>query len=68
MKSIIIGCGRVGAGLAQSLWQCGQVVIVVDHETTAFERFGTGFKGQTLLGAGLDREVLLPWSASDSTS
>src|SRR5262249_37982868 len=59
MKSIIVGCGRVGAGLAQSLWQRGQVVIVVDHETTAFERLGTGFKGQTLLRGGLDREVLL---------
>jgi Trk K+ transport system NAD-binding subunit len=56
MHSIIIGCGRVGAGLAQSLWQSGQVVIVVDHETTAFERLGTGFNGQTLLGAGLDSD------------
>src|SRR6266498_3555771 len=58
MQSIIIGCGRVGAGLAQSLSQRGQVVMVVDHEATAFERLGTGFKGQTLLGAGLDRDVL----------
>jgi len=32
--------------------------MVVDHEETAFERLGTGFKGQTLLGAGLDRDVL----------
>jgi trk system potassium uptake protein len=59
MQSIIIGCGRVGAGLAQSLSQRGQVVMVVDHEATAFEQLGTGFKGQTLLGAGLDRDVLL---------
>ena len=58
MQSIIIGCGRVGAGVAQSLSQRGQVVMVVDHEATAFERLGTGFKGQTLLGAGLDRDVL----------
>jgi len=59
MHSIIIGCGRVGAGLAQDLSQRGQVVIVVDQEATAFERLGTGFTGQTVLGAGLDREVLL---------
>ena len=59
MKSIIIGCGRVGAGLAQRLSQRGQVVIVVDREAPAFERLGASFKGQTLLGAGLDREVLL---------
>lgn len=59
MKSIIVGCGRLGAGLAQSLCQRRQVVIVVDQEATAFERLGTGFTGQTIVGAGLEREVLL---------
>jgi trk system potassium uptake protein TrkA len=58
MQSIIIGCGRVGAGLAQSLSQRGQVVMVVDQEATAFEQLGLGFRGQTLLGTGLDRGVL----------
>jgi trk system potassium uptake protein len=59
MKSIILGCGRVGAGLAQSLSQRGQVVVVVDQEATAFERLGPGFTGQTVLGVCLDRDVLL---------
>src|SRR4249919_8162 len=59
MKSIILGCGRVGAGLAQSLSQRGQMVIVVDQEATAFERLGPRFTGQTVLGAGLGRDVLL---------
>ena len=59
MKNIIIGCGRVGAGLAQSLCQRRQSVTVVDQEATAFERLGTRFTGQTIIGAGLDREVLL---------
>ena len=59
MQSIIIGCGRVGAGLAQSLCQRRQSVTVVDQEATAFERLGTRFTGQTIIGAGLDREVLL---------
>jgi trk system potassium uptake protein TrkA len=59
MKSMIIGCGRVGAGLAQRLRQRGQVVIVVDQEATAFECLGPHFTGQTVLGTGLDRDVLL---------
>jgi trk system potassium uptake protein TrkA len=59
MKSIIIGCGRMGAGLAQRLCQRRQSVTVVDQEATAFERLGTGFTGQTIVGAGLEREVLL---------
>jgi trk system potassium uptake protein len=59
MKSIIVGCGRVGAGLAQSLCQRRQSVTVVDQEGSAFEGLGPGFTGQTIVGAGLDREVLL---------
>jgi trk system potassium uptake protein TrkA len=59
MQSLIIGCGRVGAGVAQRLSQHGQRVIVVDQEAAAFERLGPHFTGQTVLGAGLDREVLL---------
>jgi trk system potassium uptake protein TrkA len=45
--------------LAQSLSQRGQVVVVVDQEETAFERLGPRFMGQTVLGTGLDRDVLL---------
>ncbi len=59
MKSIIIGCGRVGAGLAQSLCQRSQSVTVVDQEAAAFERLGPGFTGQTIVGTGFDRDVLL---------
>jgi Trk K+ transport system NAD-binding subunit len=59
MKSIIVGCGRVGAGLAQSLCHRHQVVIVVDQEATAFERLGTGFTGQTI--------VVLVWSGRCSS-
>ncbi len=59
MQSIIIGCGRVGAGLAQSLCQRSQSVTVVDQEATAFERLGAGFTGQTIVGTGFDRDVLL---------
>jgi trk system potassium uptake protein TrkA len=59
MQSIIIGCGRVGAGLAQSLCQRSQSVTVVDQEATAFERLGPGFTGQTIVGTGFDRDVLL---------
>jgi trk system potassium uptake protein TrkA len=59
MNSIIIGCGRMGVGVAQSLCQHHQSVTVIDPEATAFERLGTGFTGHTILGSGLDREVLL---------
>ncbi|MBP7602029.1 MAG: NAD-binding protein, partial [Thermoflexales bacterium] len=59
MKTIIIGCGRVGADLAQTLSHAGHVVTVVDNDPAAFERLGPAFKGQTVVGVGFDREVLI---------
>jgi len=59
MKIIIIGCGRMGAGLARTLSLQGHEVTVVDSDPAAFERLGPAFKGQTVVGVGFDREVLL---------
>jgi len=59
MKIMIIGCGRMGAGLAQTLNLGGHGVTVVDKDPTAFERLGPAFKGQTVVGIGFDRDVLL---------
>ena len=59
MKVIIIGCGRMGAGLTQVLTLRGHTVTVVDKDPAAFERLGPYFKGKTVLGIGFDRDVLL---------
>jgi trk system potassium uptake protein TrkA len=59
MKILVIGCGQVGAGLAKTLVGRGHSVTVVDKDPHAFEKLGDHFKGQTILGIGFDREVLL---------
>ncbi len=59
MRIIIIGCGRMGAGLARTLTLRGLTVTVVDSDQAAFERLGPAFSGQTIAGVGFDREVLL---------
>lgn len=59
MKIIIVGCGRVGAGLAETLGQRGFDVTIVDRDPAAFERLGASFGGETLAGNGLDRDVLV---------
>ena len=58
MRVVIVGCGRVGAGLAVGLAEAGEVVAVVDKDPKAFERLGEKFTGQTLEGIGFDRDVL----------
>jgi trk system potassium uptake protein len=59
MKIMIIGCGRVGAGLAKTLISHGHSVAIVDKDPLAFEKLGDNFKGQMVTGVGFDREVLL---------
>jgi trk system potassium uptake protein TrkA len=59
MKILIIGCGRVGAGLATTLVGRGHSVTIVDKDPFAFEKLGDHFKGRTIPGIGFDREILL---------
>ena len=53
-----MGCGRVGASLARGLEVRGHSVAVIDANSEAFRRLGSGFKGITVRGVGFDREVL----------
>jgi trk system potassium uptake protein TrkA len=58
VKVVIVGCGRVGAGLAEAFDNAGNEVIVIDLSTRAFDRLSDEFKGQALRGDGTDEDVL----------
>lgn len=58
MYIIIIGCGRVGSQLANSLSMEGHNVVVIDKNSRAFKRLGANFNGTTLIGNGYDKELL----------
>ncbi len=58
MKVVIVGCGRVGAVLAESFANAGHQVIIVDMQTRAFDRLPSTFKGQAIRGNGTDEDVL----------
>ncbi|PKM60488.1 MAG: potassium transporter TrkA [Firmicutes bacterium HGW-Firmicutes-4] len=59
MKTIIIGCGRIGSGLALKLYQSDHDITVIDQDPLTFKHLGAGFKGKTIAGVGFDRDVLL---------
>jgi trk system potassium uptake protein TrkA len=59
MKIIIVGCGRIGSGLAQALDKAGHEVYVIDSNPAAFGNLNPAFKGKTVEGIGFDRDVLL---------
>lgn len=59
MKIIVVGCGRIGSGLAMALSKSGHTVTVIDSKPTAFARLDPGFKGRTIEGIGFDKDILL---------
>ncbi|MFI1864555.1 potassium channel family protein [Streptomyces jumonjinensis] len=58
MHIVIMGCGRVGAALAQTLEQQGHTVAVIDQDPTAFRRLGSSFGGRRVTGVGFDQDTL----------
>ena len=46
MKIIVIGCGKLGSGLAVELARRGHAVTVVDSKAAAFERLGALRRGR----------------------
>jgi trk system potassium uptake protein TrkA len=66
VKVVIVGCGRVGAHLAESLDAAGNQVIVVDRSTAAFGRLAGSFGGSAVRGDGTDEDVLRRAGAEDA--
>ena len=58
MKDIIVGCSHMGAGLAMNLQAKGHEVTIIDRQADAFKKLPTDFQGQTVVGFGIDKEVL----------
>jgi trk system potassium uptake protein TrkA len=65
---VIVGCGRVGAGLAERLLALGHTIAVIDANRSAFRRLvglnveqieGIGYDRATLRRAGVERAVAL---------
>lgn len=58
MRYVIVGCGRVGAALAEAFDNDGHDVVILDISTRAFDRLSGEFKGQAIRGDGTDEDVL----------
>ncbi|MFD6419390.1 potassium channel family protein [Streptomyces sp. NPDC060194] len=58
MHVVIMGCGRVGSALAQTLEQQGHTVAVIDQDPKSFRRLGSGFGGRRVNGVGFDQDTL----------
>jgi len=58
VRIIVVGCSRVGADLAYRLYQQGHEVAVVDEDAAAFDDLPSDYRGRTVEGEALSRNVL----------
>src|SRR2546422_7648694 len=58
MRTVIVGCGRVGSSLARQLSEEGDEVTVVDFSEAAFNRLGEDFAGEMVFGSAVDEDIL----------
>jgi len=58
MRIVILGCGRVGAALATKLDNAGHTVSVIDMSSDSFQRLDPQFRGEKIVGNGVDEEAL----------
>jgi trk system potassium uptake protein TrkA len=55
---VVVGCGRVGSGLAEAIEVAGHTVGIIDRREQAFRRLSPAFSGKKLVGVGFDRNRL----------
>ncbi len=58
MRIIIVGCGRLGSMLANSLWLDRHEIAVIDQNPEAFARLATTFTGERIIGHAMDEQAL----------
>ncbi|CAA9564889.1 MAG: TrkA-like protein [uncultured Thermomicrobiales bacterium] len=68
MNIVVMGCGRVGARVASILDHNGHNVTVVDTDEQAFRRLVPEFGGDTVIGTGIDEDVLRSAGIQDANA
>jgi trk system potassium uptake protein TrkA len=63
---VIVGCGRVGAALAETFDRAGNRVVILDLSTRAFDKLPGSFGGEAIRGDGTDEDVLRRAGAEDA--
>ena len=58
MRVIIVGCGKLGSGLAKALLRKGNEVTIIDRDPESFDLLGPDFTGTRIVGIGFDKDIL----------
>jgi trk system potassium uptake protein TrkA len=66
MKLLIFGCGRTGAALARTMAKRGHEVTMIEQDPSALSRLGQYHGCKTVIGNGLNDDVLEKAGIKDS--
>ncbi len=56
--TVIVGCGRLGASLANTLSDEGENVLIIDNNKDSFRKLSPSYGGLTLMGDATDIDML----------
>ena len=56
--TVVVGCGRLGAVIADTLYDEGEDVVVVDKDKDSFRKLSSSFGGLSVEGNGMDLDIL----------
>lgn len=66
--TIIIGCGRLGANLANELSNAGENVLILDENKDSFRKLASNFGGLSVIGNGTDLDKLKEIKLGDAST
>jgi trk system potassium uptake protein TrkA len=66
--TIIVGCGRLGANLANTLSDSGESITIIDKDEDSFRKLAQSYAGMTQVGDGTDTAELIEANIKDATA
>lgn len=66
--TVIVGCGRLGANLASTLYDRGSNVLIIDSDKESFRKLSPSFGGINLLGDATEIFVLNESNIKNATA
>ena len=64
--TLVIGCGRLGASIADYVCSAGSSVAILDQNKTSFDRLSSNYSGHKVVGNASDAQALEDAGIEDS--
>ncbi|MBS7007707.1 potassium channel family protein [Anaerostipes sp.] len=66
--TIIVGCGRLGGNIANTLSDLGEDILIIDKREDSFRKLSRSFGGMTMVGDGADIDCLREAEIQDAST